>query len=962
MQRIPAPPILARCAMIATGNLMRTLTILLLAGLLAWGCAVQEEQQQTLENSAPEDVKLLVSLGGSSRAERFLGTFDEINKLTLDLTRNFDNREVVSGFPLTRDNTSRWSGTINNLIVSFDYTIIGHAYKSSDNSTYLEIFRGETQHTVTSGTNSLALRLTPLLDDRELSVPRITRINRPFQMEKADNASIAVSVANIDLQPLQYRFRSINENTSLPLNASAGGYFSPASGSHSSDNGSYPDIVTTYNAPDAVSAQKLQVRVSNDLEIGVTASFKTYVTGPTDSVMTVDTNPVIESISGERLDNSTLKWTLLVSDDEPFSQLVSQWEYLAGEARTFDNLSYHDLSADSTRSNVGVGRISALMRGYEDADSGILQVTVCEDGSNNTGDCFDGMTGSTTVTLELVANAYQQPIICESDSDGSCGTLSDSVTSELESNLTSTSSASNSRSAGRSASRVVNTSLSSSQITLIVESARQAVNEAGLNSSADLIELMPKIIEGAQAKLASIGLADSAEKIKVIKVIVNSLVKSLEGRSRYLPGSSAETGATATETVLKKITGTAVANLDEAGLSPTDVGTASGEVVGTMVSSLGAGGVSASELGGAIDRITAGAVGSLDQIPGFDTTSVGEAIGDITGGATAALGEISVAGFSSDNLSTMVEKVTAGATSALGDISKTGYSADHLSTMVEKVTAGAVGALGRISMSGYDADKLAHMMERVTAGATGALGRIRMTGYDASRLPGMMERVTAGATAALGEIEMSGFSVDNLAAMVEKVTSGATGALGSIEMDGYDADRLTHMMERVTAGATGALGRIRMTGYDSSKLPGMMEKVTAGATGALGHIRMTGYDSSKLPGMMEKVTAGASGAIGSIQMSGFSSDNQASMIEKAKGGATGALGGIQMTGYDSSDVTEMIDRINTGAASASSGVNITCFSREASGLYSMNGVTVYCDTETDAGGGVLMLTQTGSRT
>ena len=104
---------------------MRTLTILLLAGLLAWGCAVQEEQQQTLENSAPEDVKLLVSLGGSSRAERFLGTFDEINKLTLDLTRNFDNREVVSGFPLTRDNTSRWSGTINNLIVSFDYTISG---------------------------------------------------------------------------------------------------------------------------------------------------------------------------------------------------------------------------------------------------------------------------------------------------------------------------------------------------------------------------------------------------------------------------------------------------------------------------------------------------------------------------------------------------------------------------------------------------------------------------------------------------------------------------------------------------------------------------------------------------------------------------------------------------------------------------------------------------------------------
>ena len=44
----------------------------------------------------------------------------------------------------------------------------------NDNHTYQEIFRGSTQHTVTEGTNSLNLRLAPLLDDRELTVPRIT--------------------------------------------------------------------------------------------------------------------------------------------------------------------------------------------------------------------------------------------------------------------------------------------------------------------------------------------------------------------------------------------------------------------------------------------------------------------------------------------------------------------------------------------------------------------------------------------------------------------------------------------------------------------------------------------------------------------------------------------------------------------------------------------------------------------
>ena len=392
-----------------------------LALLLAWGCAVQEEQK-SLVDSTPETVSLRVSLSGESRAERFLGTFDEIDRLTLDLKRNFDNREVVSGFPLSRDNgTGRWTGTLNNLIVSFEYTVTGHAYRidnSSDNETALEIFRGETQHTVTSGTNSLALRLTPLLDDRELSVPRITRINRPFQLEKTDNATISVAVTNSDLQPLQYRFRSVDANPSLPISEAEGGSFSPEKGSHAADNSSYPDLVTTYLAPDLVSVQNLQVRVSNDLEIGVTASFKTYVTGPIESETTVNTNPVVESISGERVGDDELKWTVLVSDDDPFDTLVAAWTYQdpeSGATRTFDNSTYIEDNSTS-RNDVGVGLISTIMHGYQDSDAGMLRVTVCETNyTNHTGSCTHGQDGSTSVDLELVANAYQQPIICEGE-------------------------------------------------------------------------------------------------------------------------------------------------------------------------------------------------------------------------------------------------------------------------------------------------------------------------------------------------------------------------------------------------------------------------------------------------------------------------------------------------------------------------------------------------------------------
>ena len=242
--------------------------------------------------------------------------------------------------------------------------------------------------------------------------------------------------------------------------------------------------------------------------------------------------------------------------------------------------------------------------------------------------------------------------------------LSSRVIDELQTNLTSTSSSRISRVSSRSSSKVLSNTLTSFQISQITTAATQAVSDAGFTSSEDLIQLMPKIIEGAQSKLSSIGISSSEETIKVINVIVNSMVKSVNGRSQYLPSSSAESGATATETIFKKITSTSVSKLDEAGLSASDIGAASSELVGTVVGSLGSAGISSSDVGGALDKITAGAVDSLDEISGFDVNSLGAAIDNITGGATAALGDIEVTGFSSDNLSAMVEKVTSGATTA----------------------------------------------------------------------------------------------------------------------------------------------------------------------------------------------------------------------------------------------------------------------------------------------------------
>ena len=88
----------------------------------------QEQQEQALQNSEPQSVNVIVNVSGDSRAERFLGTFDEISRLSLDIDRNYGNKRVLTDFPLVNDG-SKWTGTINKLIVGFDYTIIWHAFK-----------------------------------------------------------------------------------------------------------------------------------------------------------------------------------------------------------------------------------------------------------------------------------------------------------------------------------------------------------------------------------------------------------------------------------------------------------------------------------------------------------------------------------------------------------------------------------------------------------------------------------------------------------------------------------------------------------------------------------------------------------------------------------------------------------------------------------------------------------------
>ena len=97
-------------------NLAKSLmTILIAATFAIAGCMQQEstemgsstevDQVSNLDPSEgdEQDTLLEVSLGGASRAERFLGSYDEIDRLALDVVRNYGNKQVVTDLVLTQE-------------------------------------------------------------------------------------------------------------------------------------------------------------------------------------------------------------------------------------------------------------------------------------------------------------------------------------------------------------------------------------------------------------------------------------------------------------------------------------------------------------------------------------------------------------------------------------------------------------------------------------------------------------------------------------------------------------------------------------------------------------------------------------------------------------------------------------------------------------------------------------------
>ena len=65
--------------------------------LFITSCNQQLQNEQKDEVPVAQPIRLELNLSGNSRTSRFLGIYDEIDRLTLDLNRVYGNRKVVTG-------------------------------------------------------------------------------------------------------------------------------------------------------------------------------------------------------------------------------------------------------------------------------------------------------------------------------------------------------------------------------------------------------------------------------------------------------------------------------------------------------------------------------------------------------------------------------------------------------------------------------------------------------------------------------------------------------------------------------------------------------------------------------------------------------------------------------------------------------------------------------------------------
>ena len=456
------------------------------------------------------------------------------------------------------------------------------------------------------------------------------------------------------------------------------------------------------------------------------------------------------------------------------------------------------------------------------------------------------------------------------------------------------------------------TSLSSTQIEVLVSAASTSLVNAGIGDSADLIQVLPQLLEGAGSGLGTLSTLSTADRLTVLKALGSTGSNSLSGRRDYLDNASATSGQTAVETLVGKVSQRLTGTLGTTGIGVSELDNASGVLLAGMTSGFSSGGVSSEETDGALTQMVAGGTAGLGDLTlaGHDSTSVKDALGAITSEVTASLGTLP--GHDSSVVSARLKLLTQGAAQGIGTLHGSSRSTSRITlsdndtlTLTSTVAQKAVAALGRID--NVSSDNLSSFVSAVTEGVIENLGKTGATGTDA--LSSLTNAVIESAVDGLDEITMTGYDADDLEDMVGGITSGATKGLGGLSASGVDADAMPAMLKTVTKAASTGLNRLDTTLLDNaSKLSGLLNRITSSTVDALQNVSISGFDPSDattLKNLVQEVISGATESLDNLTLAKQDSsfDLQTSLTQIA----TGAVGGAKGVTQDAATLSDLQD-------------------------------------------------------
>ncbi len=272
----------------------------------------------------------------------FLGAATDIDRVEVTVTEAQVN--LITSQPLAYSITG-YSAVLPALPIGSEIVITA---KGLD-VTGKEIYNGSQTLTLVGTETTLAINLNPIDDGKENTLPKITAVTTPVEIERVMNGDVSITVAGAVGDSFQCQF-----NTDV-----SGGYYTPANITITL-GATTGTCDSTYTAPDMKGIVTHEVVITNGQANSTTIGYDlNLVNAKKDVGVTVGIAPSIDNLAARVSKKKGVTLTAKVSDDQPTNQLCYSWTY-NGTTTAF---------ADATTNPVS-------FTGYDPAVGGQIVITV----------------------------------------------------------------------------------------------------------------------------------------------------------------------------------------------------------------------------------------------------------------------------------------------------------------------------------------------------------------------------------------------------------------------------------------------------------------------------------------------------------------------------------------------------------------------------------------------------------